>query len=94
MKQTILLLSALFTFNFCFSQSPKLFSYQSVIRDNSNTLVSNMAINIKVSMLQSTSTGSVVYSETHNTTTNFNGLVSIMIGNGTLLSGNFNSINF
>ncbi len=45
-------------------------------------------------MLQSTSTGSVVYSETHNTTTNFNGLVSIMIGNGTLLSGNFNSINW
>jgi hypothetical protein len=51
-------------------------------------------VGIKISILQSTATGSEVYAETHNLLTNANGLATLEIGGGTLLSGNFANINW
>jgi len=45
-------------------------------------------------LLQGSATGSAVYVETHRKTTNANGLVSLEIGTGTVLSGSFASINW
>jgi uncharacterized protein (TIGR02145 family) len=76
------------------SQSPQKFSYQSVIRNTGNQLVVNQQVGIKISILQGSANGSAVYSESHSLLTNANGLASLEIGGGTVLSGNFANINW
>jgi hypothetical protein len=76
------------------AQAPSRMSYQAVVRNSSNTLVVNQPIGMRVSILQSSVTGAVVYSETHTKTTNTNGLVSIEIGAGTPTTGTLSSINW
>jgi hypothetical protein len=62
------------------AQSPQKMSYQAVIRNNSNTLVTNTRVGMQISILQGSVSGTVVYTETQTPTTNANGLVSIEIG--------------
>ena len=76
------------------AQAPQKFSYQSVIRNAGNQLVANQNVGIKISILQGNATGSAVYAETHSPLTNANGLASLEIGGGTVLSGNFATINW
>ncbi len=75
-----------------FAQSPNKISYQAVIRNASNNLITNTNVGIRVSVLQGSSTGTTVYQETHSATTNATGLVTLEVGAGTVLSGTFSSI--
>jgi uncharacterized protein (TIGR02145 family) len=77
-----------------FSQAPQKFSYQTVIRNSSNQLLANQQVGIKISVLQGSETGIVVYSERHTPITNSNGLATLSIGTGTVLNGNFQDINW
>ncbi len=77
-----------------YSQAPHKISYQSVIRNSSNALLTNTTVGMKISMLQGTTAGTVVYAETQNPSTNANGLVSLEIGNGTPITNTFASINW
>lgn len=77
-----------------FAQAPNKISYQAVVRNASNTLISNATVGMRISILQGSSSGSAVYVETHAPTSNANGLVTIEIGNGTVVSGNFSTINW
>ena len=63
-----------------FAQAPKKFSYQAVVRNASNQLVTNTLVGIRISILQNSANGSVVYSETQMLSTNANGLVTLNIG--------------
>jgi len=65
-----------------FGQSPERMSYQAVVRDASNNLVTNSIVGLQISILQGSATGTVVYSETKTPTTNANGLLTIEIGGG------------
>ncbi len=89
---------ATFTFFFwvcsLFAQAPEKMSYQTVVRNSANALVSNQNVGIRISILQNSPTGTALYVETHNATTNANGLASIEIGNGSPASGTFSSINW
>jgi hypothetical protein len=76
------------------AQAPQKMSYQSVIRNASGALVANQAVGVKISLLQGSATGTAVYVETQNPTTNANGLASFQIGGGTVVSGSFASINW
>ena len=80
--------------NYGFSQSPEKISYQAIIRNSSNVLVSNQSVGMRISILQGSTSGSSVYTETHTPTTNLNGLVSIEIGGGTVVSGLMSSVNW
>ncbi len=77
-----------------FAQAPQKMSYQAVIRDASNALIANQTVGIQVSILQGSASGTAVYVETQSAATNTNGLVSIEIGGGTLVSGSFSTINW
>jgi len=77
-----------------FAQSPQKMSYQAVIRNGSDQLVNNHAVGMRISILQGSSSGTAVYVETQSPTTNANGLVSIEIGGGTIVTGTFISINW
>lgn len=76
------------------AQSPDRMSYQAVIRDASNKLVTNTVVAMQISILQDSTSGTSVYVETQTPTTNANGLVSIELGGGTVISGNFSTINW
>lgn len=76
------------------AQSPQKMSYQAVVRNSGNALVTNTTVGMKISLLQGSATGTNVYSELHFPSTNSNGLVSIEIGGGTVVSGNFATINW
>ena len=93
-KQSILILSFLFSVGFAFSQAPEKMSYQSVLRGTNNALITNQNVLVRISILQGTISGTSVYVETHSTSTNSNGLVSLSIGGGTLVSGSFSAINW
>ena len=77
-----------------FAQAPQKMSYQAVIRNTSGALVTSTSVGMKISILQGTATGNVAYSETQIASTNANGLVSLEIGSGTVVSGTFASINW
>ncbi len=77
-----------------FSQVPQKMSYQSIIRNASDNLVANQQVEIQISILQSSVTGVSVYIETQTPTTNANGLVSLEIGTGTVVSGDFTAIDW
>jgi hypothetical protein len=49
---------------------------------------------MRISILQGSAVGNAVYVEAQTPTTNANGLASIEIGSGTLISGNFSTINW
>jgi uncharacterized protein (TIGR02145 family) len=87
-------LAIFLTHTLCIAQSPNKMSYQAVIRDNSNALVTNQIVGMQISILQGSASGTAVYAETQIPTTNTNGLVSIEIGGGTVVSGNFSTINW
>lgn len=94
MKKIITLLTfTLFTIGVT-AQAPQKMSYQAVIRNAANTLVTNQLVGMKISVLQGTSTGTAVYVETQTATTNANGLVSLEIGSGAVVSGTFSGINW
>jgi uncharacterized protein (TIGR02145 family) len=78
------------------AQAPEKMSYQAVIRNSSDQLVTSQAIGMKISILQGTSPGIIVYQETYNPNpqTNANGLVSIEIGGGIPIIGTFSAIDW
>ncbi len=94
MKKLIFTLVSVITFSMVFAQAPLKMSYQAVVRNSQNALVSNQSVGMRVSILQGTASGSTVYVETHTTTTNNNGLASIEIGGGTPLTSTFSAINW
>ena len=65
------------------AQLPEKMSYQAVIRDNENNLITEVMVAMKISILQDFANGAAVYVETHKSTSNANGLVTIKIGTGT-----------
>ncbi|PKP49510.1 MAG: hypothetical protein CVT94_04920 [Bacteroidetes bacterium HGW-Bacteroidetes-11] len=77
-----------------FAQAPQQISYQAVVRDANSVLVSNQAVGIKISILQNSPSGAAVYVETQTRTSNINGLVSLEIGSGNVVSGSMAGINW
>jgi trimeric autotransporter adhesin len=94
MRKQLTIFMFLFLAIMGYSQAPQKMSYQAVVRNASNALVTNTAVSTKISILQSSATGSVVYAETHTITTNSNGLLSLELGAGSVISGTFSAINW
>ena len=76
------------------AQAPNKFTYQAVVRNTSNQLVTNTLVGIRISILQNSATGGVVYSETQMLSTNSNGLVTLNIGEGSAVYGSLNNVNW
>jgi hypothetical protein len=76
------------------AQAPQKMSYQAVIRTSGNSLLLNTSVGMKISILQGSSSGTPVYVETQTPNTNGNGLVTLEIGTGNVVSGTFAGINW
>ena len=72
----------LFCFSVTYSQSPKKFTYQSVIKNSSGYLLKNQDVGLRISVLFNSNNGIAVYSEEHTVESNNNGLVTLIIGDG------------
>lgn len=79
---------------FIFAQAPQKMSFQAVVRDGSGTLISNSNVGVKISILQTSENGNIVFSETHTVSSNLNGLITLEVGTGTILLGTFASIDW
>lgn len=76
------------------AQAPNNLSFQSVIRNASGILVTNHSVGVKISVLQWTASGTVVFAETHSAMSNENGLVTLAIGSGSAVVGSFAAIDW
>ncbi|HBX51893.1 MAG: hypothetical protein A2275_02460 [Bacteroidetes bacterium RIFOXYA12_FULL_35_11] len=77
-----------------FAQSPQSFRYQAIARNAAGNVLANQHVSFRISLLQGSVSGTLVYSETHTDTTNQFGLVTLAIGGGAVVSGSFASINW
>jgi hypothetical protein len=90
MKNFYTILLFLFASVSILAQAPENMSYQAVLRDASNTLLTNQEVGMQIRILKART---AVYIETQTATTNINGLVSIVIGAGTS-SDDFSAIDW
>jgi len=90
-------ISLLFSFQNLIAQSqPSGILFQAVARDASGNAAANRTIYAIVEIREATSTGSTVYSESHQVLSNEEGIFNLIIGNGSRLSGatKFDNLNW
>ena len=92
--KSTLLLFIICLIQFANGQAPQKMTYQAVIRNASNALITNTSVGMRLSILKGSTAGTSVYTETQTTTTNANGIITIEIGGGTVVSGNISTINW
>ena len=78
------------------AQAPSILNYQAVARNSVGTPLPNQTMQVRLSILNGSSTGSVVYSETRSVVTNAVGLFVIQIGSSgaASTSGNMSTLNW
>jgi hypothetical protein len=77
---------------FSFSQSPQGINYQAVIRNTTGTIVSISTVSLKFRIVQGSETGNAVFKEKFTALTTNLSLVNVVLGQGTPLTGIFNTI--
>ena len=76
------------------AQTPDKFNYQTVVRNAGNAVVADATVGVRVSILQGSENGNVVFVETHTATTNANGLLTLEIGGGKAQRGAIGDIDW
>lgn len=94
MKNSLILLLAFLVTFFGYSQVPQGISYQAIAFNSGGNPVVNANVGVKISILENSVSGNVVYTETHTKSTNTQGLFNLNIGQGTASSGTFSTINW
>ena len=94
MKHVYFFIIAMFFTITSVAQVPDKMSYQAVVRNASNQLVISSSIGIRISILKGSVSGVEVYTETQMPTSNTNGLISLEIGDGSVVSGDFSGIDW
>jgi hypothetical protein len=77
-----------------YSQAPEGFNYHSIVRNNSGDPIVSQAVSFRFSILKGSPLGEIVYEERHDVLTDQIGAVSLVIGEGTNKSGNFETIDW
>ncbi len=93
-KQVFILMICIVVSIATYAQAPQKMSYQSVLRNTTGQLLVNQSVGLKISILQGSASGTVVYAETQSATTNAFGLISIQVGAGTVVSGSMSAIDW
>lgn len=92
------LTSAIIAICFSFSsaqnktKTTKGFSYQAVARDANGELMSNKTLNVRISLIENTETGKVIYQEEHSAVTNQFGLFTLKVGQGKVSTGSMDNV--
>ncbi len=80
MKKILLTITGFVVTLLAVAQSPNLMNYQGVARNAVGNVLPSQPIGLRLSVLSGSPTGSVVYQETRNVTTNAFGLFNVVVG--------------
>lgn len=94
MKRLLLALTLVLFTSISFAQSPEAIKYQAVARDVNGDVYANTNVSMRISVLETSTTGPAVYVETHSATSNDYGLINLEIGTGTPVTGTFAAIDW
>ncbi|MCD4663890.1 MAG: fibrobacter succinogenes major paralogous domain-containing protein, partial [Bacteroidales bacterium] len=94
MKKLNLILLILIIAGSIMAQTPQSFKYQAVARDTDGEAIINTTIGINISLISDNINGNVVYSETFSAESNSIGVFNVNIGQGNVVSGIFNDIDW
>ncbi|SIQ13049.1 hypothetical protein SAMN05880574_10658 [Chryseobacterium sp. RU37D] len=94
MKKILLVMGIVLESHLAFAQVPEKMSYQAIVRNTGGQILANQSIGIRASILQGSPAGAAIYSERLTGNTNANGLNTLEIGAGTVLTGTFNTIDW
>lgn len=73
---------------------PQGINYQAIARDASGEVLGNQSIHVKMVVLDGLANGTAVYEETHQDTTNAFGSFTLVIGQGSPLTGPFDDVDW
>jgi hypothetical protein len=76
------------------AQAPNAIPYQGVARNAAGNIISSQAISLRISIRDISAAGTIIFRETHSTTTNTLGLFNINIGLGTPVTSTLAAVNW
>jgi opacity protein-like surface antigen len=76
------------------AQAPQAIPYQAAARNAQGQVLANQNIRVRFTLTDSIAGGVVLYTETHQTTTNALGLFNLNFGTGTIVSGSFTTFDW
>lgn len=96
MKRIFIVTTVLFLSINVFAQIPQFFNYQAIVRNSGGELIKQQSVGVKVGIFRTPFFGKLikVYEETHKVTTNENGVITLFVGSGTPVIGEFSDIDF
>lgn len=94
MKRIFSFLAIILLASSLMGQAPESFKYQSVLRNLRGDIKINTATTINIDIVQGSTTGKTIYSETHHVTTDSYGLINLEIGNGESVRGNLSAVDW
>jgi len=94
MKKLFILLFLTGILKSVFAQAPQGFSYQAAVRNAAGIVQGNLPIRVRFSIIDSVANGTVVYKETHSTSTNALGMMNLNVGLGTPITGTLAAVNW
>ncbi len=94
MKQLFNILVLLLIANVAIAQAPQGIPYQAAARNSSGAILASTNISVRFTIRDSIATGAIKYRETHSVTTTVQGMFSLNVGQGTVVSGTFAGINW
>jgi hypothetical protein len=80
--------------NLAQAQAPQGIPYQAAARNSSGGILASTAISLRFTIRDSVATGAIKYRETFSVTTTAQGMFSVNVGQGTVVSGSFAGINW
>lgn len=75
-------------------KTPQLFNYQTALLNTNQAPLTNTTVSFRISILDDISATSATYQETHSVTTSTGGIANFRIGDGTVVTGDFTTINW
>ncbi len=97
MRRLILSLISFLLIISIFAQAPLKLPFQAVVRDSNGELLKNQSVGVQISILKNGISGAMVFLETHsalNLSTNINGLLTLNIGDGNIVAGSLDKIDW
>jgi hypothetical protein len=89
-----LLFIFIFFFGSLYAQVPQAIPYQAAARNAQGQVLANQNIRVRFTLTDSIAAGTVLYRETHQTTTSALGIFNLNLGTGTIVSGNMANIDW
>ena len=74
------------------AKTPQGINYQAVVRNSTGAIMPNQHVNMRFSIHRDSLAGDVVYIETDSVVTTPDGIFTVIIGGGNIVSGNFDTI--